>query len=260
MSKKNQKKNKAEKSNDNKDIDAKNEKIDHYPPEKSYETFDKNLIIVIICFVIMFSIVIIEKNCYTKNIKDTENINQSPNIEIKSEPLIQIPAETEKIAEEPKIIEQKQSETTPDKQTNKINIEVTNVDEEGPMFTIEPLKEENPYEENFDTIDISQEPSEIVLDFESDYQLNKNHQSYLTEKLDTAKKLGYSNNVVIYGYVNDKKIEEDNINQSLKIVNLVADYLIKNGYIPVSVQGKGSEDLEDNHITRKVEVQLLQYR
>ncbi|GAB1401629.1 hypothetical protein MASR1M68_05400 [Elusimicrobiota bacterium] len=270
MSKKNQKKNKtekkeeslksAEKSNNNKDIDIKNESIDvHYPPEKSSGNFDKNIIIVIICFIIIFSIVIIEKNCYTKNIKETENINQTPNIEITSEPLIQVPAETEKIIEEPKIIEKKQSET-PKKQINKTNIEVTDKDEEGPMFTIEPLKEELPYEEKIDAIDISQELSAIVLDFDSDYQLTKNHKSYLIEKLDTAKKLGHSNNVVIYGYVSDKKIEEDNINQSLKMANLVAEYLTKNGYIPVSVQGKGSEDLEDNHIRRKVEVQLLQYR
>lgn len=275
MSKKNQKKNttekkevslkSAEKSNDTKAIDKKNESIDiHYPPDKSSGNFDKNIIIVIICFVIIFSIVIIEKNCYTKNVKESENINQTTNIEITTEPLIQIPVETKKITEEPKNIEKKQTElpkVLEKKQITKTNIEVINEDD-GPMFTIEPLKEEDPsYEEKPETaIDISQEPSAIILDFDSDYQFTKNHKSYLIEKLDTAKKLGHSNNVVIYGYVSDKKIEEDNINQSLKMANLVAEYLTKNGYITVSVQGKGSEDLEDNHITRKVQVQLLQYR
>lgn len=235
----------------------------HYPVPNSSLRSDKNLIIVIICFIIIFSIVIIEKNCYTKSVKESENTVSPVEIPITPEPLTQFPAVSEIIKEEPKIPENKQVEKPKDvqkKQTAKAIIEVANEDGEEPMFTIEPLKEERPYEEKFDTIDVSQEPSAIILDFDSDYQLTKNHKSYLIEKLDTAKKLGHSNNVVIYGYVSDKKIEEDNINQSLKMANLVAEYLTKNGYIPVSVQGKGSEDLEDNHIRRKVEVQLLQYR
>lgn len=273
MSKKNQKKNKTEKKDasfqsDEKNSDIKepksqNESVDiHYPAYKPSESFDKNIIIVIICFVIIFSIVIIEKNCYTKNIKDSENLNQIPDIEITAEPLIPTPVETEKPTEQPKVTEKNRSETVKEvqqKQTTKINIEEN--DDEGPMFTIEPLKEESASDKLITTTDMnSQEPSGIILDFASDYKFTQDHKSYLLEKLDISKKLGHSNNVVIYGYANDSKKEEDNIKQSLEIANSVAEYLTKNGYIPVSVQGRGSEDLEDNNSIRKVEVQLLQYR
>ncbi|MDD5020967.1 MAG: hypothetical protein PHR82_02380 [Endomicrobiaceae bacterium] len=276
MSKKNQKNSKiekkeisaksAEKTDTNKETKSQNESIDiHYPAHKSSENFDKNIIIVIICFIIIFSIVIIEKNCYTKNIKDNDNINQTYNIQITSEPITQFAVGPEKITEEPKVIEEKQPTETPkeiqQKQTNKIiHVEANDEDEE-PMFTIEPLKEEPVSDRLITTTDMSsQEPSEIILDFTSDYKFTQEHKSYLIEKLDISKKLGHSNNVIIYGYVNDSEKEESNIKQSLELANSVADYLAKNGYIPVSVQGRGSEDLEDNNTTRKVEIQLLQYR
>lgn len=272
MSKKNQNKNKTEKkdvsfksdekNNGIKEPKSQNESVDiHYPAYKPSESFDKNIIIVIICFVIIFSIVIIEKNCYTKNIKESENTNQTATIEITPEPLIQIPVETEKITEKPKVTEKKQSETAKDlqqKQTTKINIEED--EDEYPMFTIEPLKEEPAYDESTTVPAVNIESSEIILNFDSDYEFTQEHKSSLMTNLDISKKLGHSNNVVIYGYVNDKKTEEDNINKSLEMANFVAEYLTKNGYIPVSVQGRGSEDLEDNNAIRKVEVQLLQYR
>jgi outer membrane protein OmpA-like peptidoglycan-associated protein len=101
---------------------------------------------------------------------------------------------------------------------------------------------------------------EIILNFDADYKFNEPNKSYLTEKLNMAKKMGHSNNVVIYGYVNDAKNEESNIQKSLKMANDVAEYLKVSGYIPVSVQGKGSEDLENSEYVRKVQIQLFQYR
>jgi outer membrane protein OmpA-like peptidoglycan-associated protein len=272
MSKKHQKNNKikkkdvslksTEKNNDIKETKSQNESIDiHYPAHKSSGNFDKNIIIVIICFVIIFSIVIIEKNYYKKNIKENEDINLTSNSGIATELVTQTATEHEKMTEEPKAIEKKQLETTKiiqPKQTNKINIETN---DEEPMFTIEPLKEEPVDDQLITTTDMSsQESSEIILDFTSDYKFTQEHKSYLIEKLDISKKLGHSNNVIIYGYVNAAKKEETNIKQSLELANSVADYLAKNGYIPVSVQGRGSEDLEDTNPIRKVEIQLLQYR
>ena len=271
MSKKNQKNNKiekkdvsvksAEKNNDIKESKSQNESIDiHYPVHEASKGFDKNIIIVIICFLVIFSIVIIEKNCYKQNIKESDH---ATNIEISTQTATQISIQDDKTIGEQKVAEEKQHEpakVAQQKQTIKTNI-AENEDEE-PMFTIEPLKEEPESDKLITITDMttSQEPSEIILDFASDYKFTKEHKSYLIEKLDISKKLGHSNNVVIYGYVNDAEKEEDNIKQSLEIANSVAEYLTKNGYIPVSVQGRGSEDLEYNNTTRKVEVQLLQYR
>jgi hypothetical protein len=243
----------------------------HYSAPGSSLRSDKNLIIVIICFVIIFSIVVLEKKFYNQNTKQNakavENIYQSDNVQISSDPAAQKNAELEKTTEI-KVKTEKTQEPEQIKETLKTpkkNIIITNNENEEPMFTIEPLEEEeyaaDADEPHSQSKDVSEkEMDEIILNFDADYKFNEPNKSYLTEKLNMAKKMGHSNNVVIYGYVNDAKNEESNIQKSLKMANDVAEYLKVSGYIPVSVQGKGSEDLENSEYVRKVQIQLFQYR
>lgn len=241
----------------------------HYSAPDSSLRSDKNLIIVIVCFVIIFSIVVLEKKFYnqntTQNAKEIETVYQPDNVQISSEPAAQKKAQLEK-ATEIKVKTEKTQEPAQIKETLKTpkkNIIIKNNDNEEPMFTIEPLEEEEyaadePHRQNQDVSEKGMD--EIILNFDADYKFSEAHKSYLTEKLNTAKKMGHSNNVVIYGYVNDAKNEESNIQKSLKIANDVAEYLKVSHYIPVSVQGKGSEDTENAESVRKVQIQLFQYR
>jgi hypothetical protein len=241
----------------------------HYSAPDSSLRSDKNLIIVIVCFVIIFSIVVLEKKFYnqntTQNAKEIETVYQPDNVQISSEPAAQKKAQLEK-ATEIKVKTEKTQEPAEIKETLKTpkkNIIIKNNDNEEPMFTIEPLEEEEyaadePHRQNQDVSEKGMD--EIILNFDADYKFSEAHKSYLTEKLNMAKKMGHSNNVVIYGYVNDAKNEESNIQKSLKIANDVAEYLKVSHYIPVSVQGKGSEDTENAESVRKVQIQLFQYR
>ena len=240
----------------------------HYPTPNSSLRSDKNLIIVVICFVIIFSIVVLEKKFYNQNInqnsKEIETAYQSDNVQISSEFSAQKNSELEKTAEikaktEAKHEPEQIKETL---KTPKKNIIIKTNENEEPMFTIEPLEEEYASDKaHSQSQDISEkEMDEIILNFDDDYKFNEPNKSYLTEKLNTAKKMGHSNNVVIYGYVNDAKTEESNIQKSLKMATDVAEYLKVCGYIPVSVQGKGSEELGNSESVRKVQIQLFQYR
>ncbi len=240
----------------------------HYPVPDSSLRSDKNLIIVVICFVIIFSIVVLEKKFYNQNInqnaKEIETAYQSDNVQISSESAAQKNAELEKIPEMQVKTEKKQGpeQIKETLKTPKKNIIIKTNENEEPMFTIEPLEEEYSSDEaHRQSQDVSEkEMDEIILNFDADYKFNEAHKSYLTETLNTAKKMGHSNNVVIYGYVNDAKNEESNIQKSLKMANDVAEYLKVSGYIPVSVQGKGSEELGNSESVRKVQIQLFQYR
>ena len=272
MSKKNHKNDKTVKKNEQTEIKnaepsqkdkQQNKTVNiHYPAPDSSLRSDKNLIIVVICFVIIFSIVVLEKKFYNQNTnqnaKAVETIYQSDNVQISSEPAAQKNAELEKTPEMQVKTEKKQE---PEQIKPKKNIIIKTNENEEPMFTIEPLEEEYESDDTHrQSQDVEKEMDEIILNFNADYKFNEPNKSYLTEKLNTAKKMGHSNNVVIYGYVNDAKNEELNIQKSLKMANDVAEYLKVSGYIPVSVQGKGSEDTENSESIRKVQIQLFQYR
>ncbi len=229
----------------------------HYPPCKPSEGFDKNLIIVIICFAIIFSIVLLEKKFYKKNHKETEAQNQTYAIQIDSEPVSGSSAK--KSDSKQSNIASANTEQKTQKDLNPENIE------EKPFVVIvehehKKEAEKEQAQTGYNTASESQQISDITVEFDSDMELTKKHKSYLMEKLDTAKKLGYSNNVVIYGYDNSDQNEQENVNNSLKLANKTAEFLSKNGYIAVSIKGLGSEDMHSDLPARTVTIQLLQYR
>lgn len=233
----------------------------HYPPCKPSEGFDKNLIIVIICFAIIFSIVILEKKFYKKNHKEPESQNQTYAVQIDSEPAVifESGSQVNKSDAEPPKITSTNTEQKTQKDLNPENIE------EKPFVVIvehehKKEAEQEPAQTGYNTTSESQQLNDITIEFDSNMELTKKHRSYLIEKLDIAKKLGYSNNVVIYGYDNSDQNEQENINNSLKLANQTADFLSKNGYIAVSIKGLGSEDIPSDLPARTVTIQLLQYR
>jgi len=272
MSKKNHKNDsKALKKDDKTDIKTsenqqKNKQTDetvniHYPAYKTSEGFDKNLIIVIICFAIIFSIVILEKKFYKKNHKESDTQNQTYSIQIDSEPVNFTPASDTPV----KKSDSNQSKISLTKDEPKIQENSTSENiEEKPFVVIvehDPKKERESLPKTaYDTTSAYEQLSDITIEFDSTLELTKKHKAYLTEKLDAAKKLGYSNNVVIYGYANSENDEQENIKNSLDLANKTAAFLSKNGYIAVSIKGLGSEDMTSESQTRTVSIQLLQYR